>query len=88
MVIMNHGYLLLGVTIAVIIAGWLGHSVWWPYKACPACKGRSGRGALSSRGSYNRCWRCKGNPELTRVGARLVSQVTGKPVRGAKGKGK
>jgi hypothetical protein len=76
---------LLAVAVPVAAAGWLGHSWWFPYKTCTACKGRMGRGTGSSRRSYNRCWRCKGNPEQVRLGARLISNVTGRPVRGSKG---
>jgi hypothetical protein len=76
------GTLLLVVTSLVVVIAWLGDSWWRPFKACPACKGRSGRGMGSTRKAYNRCWRCKGNPELVRRGARLISSVTGRPVRG------
>jgi len=83
---MTNHELLLGVIILVAMAIWLIRSWWWPFKACPACKGRSGRGRGSSRSSYNRCWRCKGQPEQVKVTARLISKATGKPVRGSKEK--
>jgi hypothetical protein len=63
-------------------AVWLTWSWFWPFKRCPGCLGRQGRGRLSTAGAYNRCRRCRGTPgEQVRVGARLVSKVTGRPVR-------
>jgi hypothetical protein len=77
--------LLLIVTVIMVTAGWLGHSWWFPYTSCRWCKGRTGRGAGSGRGAYNRCFWCKGNPERVRMGARLINKATGLPVRGQKG---
>jgi len=69
-------------------AAWLAHSWWWPYTYCRACRGRRGKG-VGSRASarfYNRCRTCRtcGGGGTVRLGARLVSKATGRPIRGGK----
>jgi hypothetical protein len=65
------------------VAGYLAWCWFWPFVPCRACTDRGGRGRLSTRYGYNRCWRCGGSRERVKVAARIISSVTGWKVRGS-----
>jgi hypothetical protein len=69
-------------TLAAVLYGlW----VWFfPHAYCRRCGGREGQGLGSTKYGWSRCRRCDGSGECVRIAARLISKVTGLPVRGGK----
>jgi hypothetical protein len=62
---------LIGLAAAVI---WVASLYVKPYTSCRWCRDHPGR---NTRGrSYGHCWRCKGEPERLRFGARLVHRAS------------
>jgi len=59
--------------LAVVIV-WLGSLYVKPYTSCGWCHGTGRRGTTAR---YGKCWRCKGDPERLRFGARLVHRHLG-----------
>ncbi len=57
--------------LAVLVL-WLGSLFLKPYTSCRWCRGTGRRG---SSARYGRCWRCKGDPERLRPGARIVHRA-------------
>lgn len=57
--------------VAVAGVGVLLRARFWPYRPCPACKGRRGRGRGSTDEAYNRCRRCRGRGEQVRPISRI-----------------
>lgn len=80
--------------IAVVVVAGAGWCIWawcWPWTYCRRCEGRRGQGLGSTRRGWNRCRRCgpggTGTPgEQVRHTARVMSKLTGRPVRGSKEK--
>ena len=70
----GHGISPLAVVLIVLAAVvlWLGSLYFKPYTSCRWCRG-TGRRGTSAR--YGRCWRCKGDPERLRHGARIVHRA-------------
>lgn len=64
-------------------AAWCGWAWWWPYTYCRRCVGRKGQGRGASKFGWNRCRRCGGKGEQVRHTARVISKLTGRPVRGS-----
>jgi hypothetical protein len=83
---MTPGGWLLIVTGVVVVAGLVGHALWWPLQRCPSCyKRAAGRGWGSTPKAYNkRCRRCKGTGEVVRTLPKVLNKVFGTPVRAQK----
>lgn len=70
-------------------AGWCTWAWFWPWTYCRRCVGRKGQGRGATKYGWNRCRRCvrAGTPgEQVRHTARVISKLTGQPVRGSKEK--
>lgn len=56
----------LAVAGAAAVVAFLVRTRYWPYGPCPRCKGRKGRGWLSSADAFNHRCRCGGKGERVR----------------------
>ncbi|MDQ1675983.1 MAG: hypothetical protein QOC93_1127 [Actinomycetota bacterium] len=55
----------------LVFAGWLLHSLLWPYKNCSRCGGSKKLNAVGG-GGYRSCPKCGGSGTATRVGRRML----------------
>lgn len=87
---MHPPWALLTVIVTLGGAGWLAWAWWWPWTWCRRCGKRTkGQGLGSTRHGWNRCRKCgpagtETPGEQVRHTARVISKVTGHPVRGSK----
>lgn len=78
------GYLGLALSLVTLITAWCLWCWFWPITYCRGCKGRKGQGLGATKYGWHRCGRCGGTGEQYRATARLISRLTGKPVRDTK----
>lgn len=69
------------ITLLALAAACAVRARFWPYRRCPACEGRKGRGIGSTDRAYNRCWRCGGSGELVRPAALMWPRWRGEARR-------
>jgi hypothetical protein len=64
-------------TLLLIAGGYLGWQtiscLIWPYVPCGVCSGRKAQHGPGL--SYRRCWRCDGEGEKLRRGARIIRRI-------------
>jgi hypothetical protein len=54
------------IVVLAAAAAFLIRTRWWPLGPCPRCRGRRGRGRLSTSGAFNHWCRCGGSGERIR----------------------
>jgi hypothetical protein len=63
-----------GGILLIVLAVYLLHSLFWPFKDCRRCKGSKKIDAPGGS-SYRKCPRCGGSGTQTRVGRRMLGFV-------------
>jgi hypothetical protein len=64
-------WLIVAPAAVLAVAGVLIWARFFPYRPCPSCRGRRGRGLGSTARAYNRCRRCGGSGEQIRPISRI-----------------